>query len=423
MFRCFALSITCLVLAGCQSLFQHENKPFDRYKALEGVNTPVFQQQGFEQESFYDYDQRVETYLERRLKPAFDSSDGFYYQNKLSLEEKIRESSPREIKPICKAGERPLGILMFHGLFKDARDLYQIAAHVHAKRPCTWIRMPLMMGHGSVPGDTLFIDAIEDWYQPSKRLYDDFVQEPDVDSVVLAGFSTGALLAVHIAQNAKMNNDRMPASLLLLSLPLRMQQEFRLNTARWLQYWTPYIYQGKDDFPWLYDSSTYSIFAQFNALRQAVLHDNQIIDVSTYAFWVQDDDVIDIRETTKHACTMFPSLNATIYYTGNAVPTIPNNCDSKHISFMPSKVDDTIQSYSHTAIVNPMDDHWYDDEVYFCDNGFMDIYGSTYDRACHEIKIFIKSATMDVENGMIHLLKNPHFDEMIDEMVDHLSGV
>ena len=132
------ISLACLVLAGCQSLYQHDDEPFDRFKAIEGVNTPVFQQKGHEQENFYDYDKRVEAYLKQRLKPAYDLSGGLYFQMSC-LQEKIKESSPREIMPICKSDERPLGILMFHGLFKDSRDLYQVAAHIHAKRPCTWI--------------------------------------------------------------------------------------------------------------------------------------------------------------------------------------------------------------------------------------------------------------------------------------------
>lgn len=417
----FSISLACLVLAGCQSLYQHDDEPFDRFKAIEGVNTPVFQQKGHEQENFYDYDKRVEAYLEQRLKPAYDASGGLYFQNELSLQEKIKESSPREIMPICKSDERPLGILMFHGLFKDSRDLYQVAAHIHAKRPCTWIRMPLMMGHGSVPGDTLFINAIEDWYEPSKRLYDDFVNEPGVQSVALAGFSTGTLLATHIAQNAKKNNEVMPSSLVLMALPLRMQNEYKFQIVQWLQYLKPYMGQGKDDYPWVYDSATYSVITEFNALRQAVLANNQSLDVPTLLFWVQDDDVIDIYKTTNQACTMFSSLNATIYHT-NDIPTL-NDCDEKYVSLVPEKVSESIQSYSHSSMVNPLDDAWYDDDVYFCDGDMIDIYGNTNGMACHEIKSFTKSGTMDVENAMIHLLKNPHFDEMIDEMVDHLNAV
>lgn len=118
------------------------------------------------------------------------------------------------------------GVLLIHGLSDSPflmRDLGDALARLPGK--CLLVRSILLPGHGSVPGDLVRPTAAE-WKAAVRYGTDSFAGQ--VGRVHLAGFSTGATLALDLVLNGAPTTPPV-ASLILLSPSIGLTNRFPLH--------------------------------------------------------------------------------------------------------------------------------------------------------------------------------------------------
>ncbi|EAQ63263.1 lipoprotein, putative [Marinomonas sp. MED121] len=152
-------------------------------------------------------------------------TDAYLMQHKswlVSANKQVEKTAvmPFEIKPGMSCKENGIGVLLVHGLSDSSYSLRSMGDAL-AKR-CFWVRSILLPGHGTKAED--LIDAKrQEWRAAVKAAVYNFAQE--TDSLYIAGYSTGATLAVDYMQKPEVN-----LSGLILFSPL-----LKINTsADWL---------------------------------------------------------------------------------------------------------------------------------------------------------------------------------------------
>ncbi len=110
----------------------------------------------------------------------------------------IDANSPFEWRPTApqcrKAGAVRRGVLLIHGLTDSPYLMRDVGRFFLAR--CFLVRAIVLPGHGTVPGDLLQV-RYQAWVQAARFGLVSFTNE--VDALYVAGFSTGAALAVHLA--------------------------------------------------------------------------------------------------------------------------------------------------------------------------------------------------------------------------------
>ena len=129
------------------------------------------------------------------------------------------------LDPAC-GGSAKAGMLLVHGL-SDSPYLMRDVGDALARLPgrCLLVRSILLPGHGGVPGDLIRPTAAE-WQAALRYGIDSFAGE--VPKVHLAGFSTGAALALDLALNGAPPKVTL-ASLTLLSPSIGLTNRFPLH--------------------------------------------------------------------------------------------------------------------------------------------------------------------------------------------------
>ncbi|MGC6404561.1 MAG: serine aminopeptidase domain-containing protein [Candidatus Comchoanobacterales bacterium] len=423
--KCIAIVLLASIFQGCHSLEQKKDEPFDRFAFSSEKTFPTFRESGFPSESFESYDQRVQSYIKSRVGPWYESLGKSPYYNKLSLADKIKYSSPRELKPICLPNQQPKGMILFHGLFKDANDLFQIASHIHQQEPCTWILMPLMAGHGTVPGDTIHLDAKTDWYLPAKRLLHYVQQEQNLSSITLLGYSAGGAIVMALADQFNQSSPEQdkqhhqPHKVILLSPALKVQQPFLLKATTIVRHFLTYGGKGDDDFSFSYDSYTYDIYAEFDGLLS--LMDDVLKNsppMQAQVFIDIQDKTVDAEKTINYICEHSERTEGLVFASeGHALNF--ENCKGHNIITEPYL--DGFEAYGHINLINPLDDPWYTTDAFYCYDGFLDLYGKQFDTHCDELMTWTKSHSFDYDDKKLMSLRNPHFDRMIRSMLEFMN--
>jgi len=129
------------------------------------------------------------------------------------------------LDPAC-GGQAKAGMLLVHGLSDSPylmRDLGDALARLPGR--CLLVRSILLPGHGGVPGDLIRPTAAE-WQAAVRYGVDSFAGE--VPQVHLAGFSTGAALALDLTLNGAPTKVKL-ASLVLLSPSIGLTNRFPLH--------------------------------------------------------------------------------------------------------------------------------------------------------------------------------------------------
>ncbi|KJZ08484.1 hypothetical protein TW85_23805 [Marinomonas sp. S3726] len=104
---------------------------------------------------------------------------------------------PFEIKPAESCERQDVGVLLLHGLSDSPYSLRSMGEAL--AKQCLWVRAVLLPGHGTKAEDLIDVDRSE-WRQTTRVAIENFAAE--TDSLYLAGFSTGAALALdYVKQN------------------------------------------------------------------------------------------------------------------------------------------------------------------------------------------------------------------------------
>ncbi len=131
----------------------------------------------------------------------------------------LTANSPFELKPTQSNGQ---GILLIHGLLDTPFIMRDIGDQLQAQG--FLVRAILLPGHGTVPGDLLSVQY-QDWLQAVRYGIASF--DKNIKKIYLAGFSTGAALALYYALN-----QANIAGVILLSPAIKIRSAFDFS-ANW----------------------------------------------------------------------------------------------------------------------------------------------------------------------------------------------
>ncbi|SBS29311.1 Thermostable monoacylglycerol lipase [Marinomonas aquimarina] len=136
-------------------------------------------------EPFDDYRERLRLHFLERKAWVDPSAQGVEVEAVLPFEHRPQEH--------CRSDER-VGVLMFHGLSDSPFSLRDPARAIAEQ--CLHTRVMLLPGHGSKAEDLLSVSR-EDWRLAVSNAVEQFSGE--VDTLYLAGFSTGGALVTEYA--------------------------------------------------------------------------------------------------------------------------------------------------------------------------------------------------------------------------------
>lgn len=203
--------------------------------------------------------------------------------------------SPFEILPnpencTQEASKKPNGILLIHGLSDSPFLMRDLASFFSSQ--CLHVRSILLPGHGTLPGDLLSVKYTE-WLKTSRYGVDRFKNK--VDKLLVAGFSAGGALAMHMVL------EDYPIDGLLLFAPaiaLKSKMAFMaqwhkliswgIESAKWLDI-------ANDADPVKYESFTMNAAAQIYQLTEELKHLSRHVKIRVPIFMAvsADDMTVD----------------------------------------------------------------------------------------------------------------------------------
>jgi len=149
----------------------------------------------------------VARHLKQSAEKAFEADYHRFYV--------AGESKPKAIgKPVLIRGRsRRLGVVICHGYMAAPAEVKTLADHLGHRG--YWVYTPRLKGHGTAPED-LARCSYQDWIHSMEQGY--LLMRHQCRRVVVGGFSTGAALALELAQ-------RIPdiAAVFAVSTPLRLK--------------------------------------------------------------------------------------------------------------------------------------------------------------------------------------------------------
>ncbi len=307
--------VSCFVLANCSV----PNKPRFQPNGTKVYvpDSPV---------DFSEYINKNSNHIRASLGRRFEN-DAAPFGDDYSFDDVVnRISLPYELQPIegsCPADEKPVGILIMHGLFGTPGSMRSLADSLHNAVPCSLIRATLMSGHGTVPADALET-RYQEWQKMTAYAVHSFTG--DVSDLFLVGFSTGAPLIIDYVQNPDRFNAFKSAP--QISGSIFMAPAFSLprydHLASYLKKLTPYLMIGKDENPYRYESIPVNLGDQVVLLSEVPDYD-QKISFPVMVVMSEDDNVIDFNGVRDYFCRSFtsPSKRMVIY---PGVDSMVENC-------------------------------------------------------------------------------------------------
>lgn len=370
-------------------------------------------------DKFIDYQNKVRNYMRKRLKPLYKNGKSPYIGN-LTLEQKVKLSSPLEFKPQkCKPNQKPTGLLMMHGLKKDSYNLSHVAQSIRKNHPCSLIRLPLLTGHGTVPGDSLSV-SYKDWIKLSQLAVNSF--EGEVNGLYLVGYSTGGALAVKLLELLKNNKARIKIKGVILFSPgFKSTNKFSF-LAPVLPYFKNYMIKPNPHHPFRYSTVSYNLYKQVYNLMNSLSNDI-ISDIPLIVFSSDIDKTVDVNATINYFCKNSSNKNKKLILfksEKNKSPSLRCKENIEEIDITKNHSYKKIHSFSHANIVNPPYDKYFNHTTYYCGNKEnLNKLGKLKlnQRDCLN---FLKEATFsyehDAENKILRSTINPLFDEMINKI-------
>jgi esterase/lipase len=154
-------------------------------------------------------------WLRRKVVRYLLQYDLYLFESHYSRWADPAHAKPKEVgRPqLLRGRSRRLGIVLSHGYMAAPMEVAELAAYLCSKG--AWVYMPRLRGHGTDPADLASRDYKE-WIEDMDRGY--ALMQSLCRHVVAGGFSTGAGLALDLAQRVE-----GLAAVFAISAPLRLQ--------------------------------------------------------------------------------------------------------------------------------------------------------------------------------------------------------
>lgn len=333
---------------------------------------------------FSDYQRAVAKWLtEHRITTGFDKSW------------EVSLNTPFE----CGVGNRK-GVLFIHGLGDSPYFFHDIASRLCTKG--IWVRTLLLPGHGSKPGDMLNADYAL-WQRTADFHATQFAAE--VDSLYLAGFSTGTNLAVVTASQL----DAVDG--LLLFSPA-FKSKFAVS---WLAPYITSVFRWPnvepEDNPTRYNSIAMQGFAAYQDSVDAVQAAMQRYPVTIPSLLIvpEGDSVVDVEAVADYYYQYFSNAANQLLWLGEQSQA-PQNSQVLSMDIPAQR----IGAASHMSVLFSPDNPLYGigGTIRICDNG----QGNRKTSRCEageEVWYGPWGLTAD-DKVFARLTYNPYFDTMIE---------
>ena len=264
---------------------------------------------------------------------------------------RIEGNAPFELRP-QSAGKPRRGILLTHGLLDSPYHMRHLANFFQAQG--FHVMVPLLPGHGTVPGDQLEVQW-QEWAQAVAFGANCLARE--VDELYLGGFSLGGTLSVRHSLL-----DERVRGLFLFVPALKISSRARLANLHKLYSWLLPAAKWVDVLPDR-DLYKYESFAKNGAAQTwALIADTQVRlllqppTIPVFAAASTDDTTVDTRATQEFFAAAPHPANRLVLYT-----TAPDAfAGTPGVEAVNSVVpEQRILSSAHTAIViAPEDPHY-----------------------------------------------------------------
>jgi esterase/lipase len=273
---------------------------------------------------------------------------------KLDLTEtQLNNIAPFEIRP---AQPNRKGILLIHGLF-DTPIIMRDIGEYYAEKGFL-VRCILLPGHGTIPADLLTTSPTE-WLKATEYGIKSFRNE--VDEIYLAGFSTGAILALNYAIQSE-NSEPCIDGLIMLS-PV-----FAINTAKtiFVRVYRMFRWLFKEH-KWIFrhecpDYAKYTSFpVNSGYLVQRLIVETKLLlqkypcTLPVFIAMSRDDETVRASAALDFFAKVANKKNQFILYSNNVEDRIASN-----ITVLKSaKPDENILNFSHVSLpVSPNNSHY-----------------------------------------------------------------
>lgn len=241
----------------------------------------------------------------------------------------IHANTPFEIKPKHPNGS---GVLLIAGLYDCPYTMRNLGEHF--ARQNYWVRCILNPGHGTVPGDLLEVSHT-DWQYAAHYGLQSFYDK--VEKVIVAGFSTGAALA--LALKLTPTKYAPPISAMILLAPCFGIHNKMARYAGTLKKAGALIGQGQwfcqlkdDDYTRYLSISINSIEQIYNlAAANKQLWLKHRIDCPIFIAHTDDDIVVDTQDTLDFFKRQPSPRNKLLY-----ISRMPHNFSDPRISTLDS---------------------------------------------------------------------------------------
>ncbi len=258
---------------------------------------------------------------------------------------------PFEIKPAKPNGK---GILMIHGFTDSPYNFHDIARQL-ADRGFL-VRAVILPGHGTKPEDMLNV-TIDDW----DRLVDEQTRilSKEVSEIYLAGFSTGANLAVHEAYENKTVD-----GLILFSPALSVRTSlvhfvpFVSHFVDWLR--SPEEAQGGVT-PFRYRTVPMQALNTFKESMDSAMWRMSTAEYEkpVLVFMAENDSIVDTQTLLPLMQKQFTNARSHFVWYGDTLPEGTVASDKRLSVFTDYLPKYKIRSFSHLGLVYSPDNPYY----------------------------------------------------------------
>lgn len=321
---------------------------------------------------------------------------------------------PFEIRPAVPNGK---GILMIHGFTDSPYNFSDIAQHLANKGYL--VRAVILPGHGTKPEDMMHI-TFKDWDQMIDE--QTRIMAREVSELYLAGFSTGANMAVHEAyENTQVDG------LILFSPALSV----RTNLVHFVPLISLFIdwvrtpaEAGGGITPFRYRTAPMQGYSTFISSMNSAMNrmKDQVYRKPVLVFMTEHDSIVNTQELLPLMQRQFASPRSRFVWYGDVLPEGTTASDYRLTVLSDYLPQYRIRSFSHLGIVYSPDNPYYgmNGTERFCLRG----QDEEKRNQCHAgTNLWYGSWNENRDNHpYARLTFNPYFDRQIDLIVNTLGS-
>lgn len=328
----------------------------------------------------------------------------------------LNANAPFELLPSTPLPKR--GILLLHGLLDSSFIMKDLAKHFHGQG--FLVRAITLPGHGLIPGALLNVQY-EDWLKAVH--YGVMSLRKEVEEVFIAGFSTGASLAVHYAET---HSNIKGIIMLSPAFQIYSKIAFTANWHRLISHRYPkaaWAYLAPENDYAKYQSIPFNAVYQVYRLTKALKKMSKKFRTPLFIAACQDDRTVNTRASLRFFMEHSHPQNHFILYTRKKRLKYKDKRIIIRNSYYPKL---QVENFSHVAIpVAPNNPHYgkHGDCEYASHLDVDDLmYGTTHKM---DEWLYDKLFKLKIVNTRHHRLSfNPDFDFLIheiDRFIHHIS--